>query len=90
MHREPDNFDHARCPVCGVPWNDHDESCPRHAFRYVHECRGFGRAGIARCCDLAGFKNPTHPCGCGCHETAAATAALALAAAHVNGEGGAP
>lgn len=23
----------SKCPVCGVPWGDHDESCSRHAYR---------------------------------------------------------
>jgi hypothetical protein len=46
-----------KCEVCGVPWDDHTDACPRHGYR--PECRGMGRDG-----------RPTFVCprGCSCHQ----------------------
>jgi hypothetical protein len=64
-----------KCEVCGVPWDDHTDACPRHGYR--PECRGMGRGGRLECCPRAGLiqgmgrdGRPTFVCprGCSCHQ----------------------
>lgn len=26
-------YEDRKCPVCGVPWEEHTDQCPRHAYR---------------------------------------------------------
>lgn len=65
---------HLRCEVCGIPWEQHTDDCPRHAVRYLHECLGHGRAGAWACCDRPGAVDAEAwqacPNGCPCHERA--------------------
>jgi hypothetical protein len=70
-------YDRARCPTCGRPWSEHDDTCSRHAYRFLYECRGHERGGVYECCSRAGEYNgfasdgPTSftcPHGCSCHD----------------------